>query len=143
MSFKERTLRALAQMVVGDVENFRYRSSSYITEFFQDCDLDYRHDGSTRWRWVSDRLEALLNEPQPTPNALPAGFTRVVRTLLDMGDAQDSDRDRAKALAAVNVALAREGYSAFYDEHGIAHVRHVASNTVSETANPHRPFTPA
>jgi hypothetical protein len=24
---------------------FRYRSSSYLTEFFEDCETDYRHDG--------------------------------------------------------------------------------------------------
>jgi hypothetical protein len=142
MKFKPRTLRALAEMVVGDAQYFRYRSSSCITEFFEECDLDYRHDGSTRWRWVAQRLEELLSEPHPAQNALPAGVSRLLRTLLDKGDAQDGDPDRAKALAAVNMALTREGYEAFYDEHGIAYVRHIASKTISETANPHRPFTP-
>lgn len=140
MKFKARTLRALADIVVGKAPNFQYRSSSYITQFFEDCDLDYHHDGSTRWRWTSDRLEELLAEPQPTPHRLPAGFVRVLRMLLDKADAQEGDPDRSKALAAVNTELQREGYAAFYDEYGLAHVRHIATNTVSETANPHRPL---
>ncbi|HUC65273.1 MAG TPA: hypothetical protein VMA53_07595 [Stellaceae bacterium] len=143
MKFKPRTLRALAEMVVGDAQHFRYRSSSRITEFFEDCDLDFRHDGSTRWWWTSERLAELLNDPPPAPNVLPAGFVRVMRTLLDKADAQDGDPDRAKALSAVNTELQREGYAAFYDDHGVAHIRHIATDTVSETANPHRPFTPA
>jgi hypothetical protein len=36
------------------VGHFQYRSSSHITEFFGDCDLDYVHDGSTRWARVSE-----------------------------------------------------------------------------------------
>jgi len=31
---------------------FSYRSSSYLTEFFRDIDIEYQHDGSTRQRWV-------------------------------------------------------------------------------------------
>jgi hypothetical protein len=143
MQFRARSLNDLAKMVVGDAEHFRYRSSSYITEFFEECGLDFRHDGSTRWRWASERIKELLNELQPAPNVLPLGFTRVLRTLLDKGDAQKGDPDRMKALAAINVPLAREGYEAFYDEHGIAHVRHIATETISETANPHRPLTSA
>src|SRR5215831_4505559 len=143
MKFKSRTLRALADMVCGNPEAkyFPYRSSSRITEFFEDCHLDYRHDGTTRSWWVSQRLEELLKETQPAPNALPAGFTRVLRVLLDKGDAQEGDLDRTKALGAVNGELTREGYAAFYDQNGVAHIRHITTDTVSETANPHRPFT--
>jgi len=36
------------------VSRFRYRSSSYLTEFFQDCDTDHTHDGTTRQYWVAD-----------------------------------------------------------------------------------------
>ena len=41
---------------------FPYRSSSYITQFFEECDLDFVHDGSTRWHWTSERLEELLSD---------------------------------------------------------------------------------
>lgn len=39
-------------MVCGDADHFHYRSS-YITEFFQKCDLD-KHDGTTRPHWVTN-----------------------------------------------------------------------------------------
>lgn len=71
MKFKQRTLRALAEMVCGDAPGFVYRSSSRITEFFTDCDLDFIHDGSTRWHWTAERLGELLEEPSPQPNVLP------------------------------------------------------------------------
>ncbi len=51
MKFKPRNLRAIAEMIIGDAEYFPYRSSSYITRFFEECDLDFAHDGSTRWSW--------------------------------------------------------------------------------------------
>ena len=45
MRFKPRNLRAISEMVIGDVDYFPYRSSMYITEFFQECDLDFVHNG--------------------------------------------------------------------------------------------------
>ena len=45
MNFKQRTLIQIADMICGNLEDekefFQYRSSSYLTEFFQDCDTDY------------------------------------------------------------------------------------------------------
>lgn len=148
MKWKNKNLRELADIICGNTEPgkeryFEYRSSSYITQFFEDCDLDYVHDGSTRWAWVSDRLADVLALPHPSPSVPPEAFVKIIRTVLDKGDAQDGDSDRSKALAALNVVLAREGWEAFYDEHGIGQVRHIATNTVAQVANPHRPMTPA
>lgn len=72
MKFKPRNLRAIAKMVIGDAEHFPYRSSSYITRFFEECDLDFVHDGSTRWSWTADKLTELLEEPQQAANTLPS-----------------------------------------------------------------------
>jgi hypothetical protein len=123
------------------VPHFPYRSSGRISEFFADCDLPYMHDGTTRWRWTADRLDELLADPAPAPGTLPTRVARVIRVLLDKGDALPDDADRSKAVGAVNVALTREGFEAFYDAQGRAHVRHIGSGTLSETTNPHRPFT--
>lgn len=142
MKFKPRNLRAIAEMVIGDAEHFPYRSSSYITEFLQECGLDFVHDGSTRWRWTADRLEELLAEPQPTAFALPDRFVLLLRTLMDKSDAQDSDPDRSLALTALNAPLMREGFEAFYGEDRFLHVRHIGTKTVSTPSNPHRPLTP-
>lgn len=62
---------------------------------------------------------------------------------LDKDEAQEGDEDRSKALVALNIVLAREGWEAFYDEHGVGQLRHIDTNTVAEVANPHRPLTPA
>ncbi len=39
MKFKSRNLKEIAECIIGDKEHFPYRSSSYITEFFEECDL--------------------------------------------------------------------------------------------------------
>jgi hypothetical protein len=148
MEFKERTLTQIADMICGnfDAEKtfFRYRSSSYISEFFEDCQTDYRHDGSTRKWWVATALRKILNKPQPALNTPPEAFARVIRTLLDQGDAVNEGPDRPGALALLNSALAREGFEAFYADDGQCYLRDVATNTIAVlSANPHRPFSPA
>lgn len=143
MKWRNRNLRGLADIVCGNVNYFEHRSSSYITEFFEDCDLEYVHDGSTRWAWVAARLEEVLALPHAGPSTPPDAFVRIIRAVLDKGEAQEGDEDRSKALAALNVVLAREGWEAFYDDNGIGQLRHIATKTVAEIANPHRPLTPA
>jgi hypothetical protein len=142
MKFKSRNLRALAEAVIGDGPYFPYRSSSRITQFFEECDLDFVHDGSTRWAWTSDRLAELLEEPSPAPNTLPDRFVHVLRVLMHKSDAEDDDPERLLALDAINKPLGREGYEAFYGEDGHLYVRHIGTKTVSAPVNPHRPFTP-
>jgi len=146
MKWKSKSLRGLADIICGNGSYgklFPYRSSSYLTDFFHDCDLEYVHDGSTRWAWVVDRLQEMLAQPHPRPSIPPAAFVCVIRTLLDKSEAQEGDEDRAKALAALNAVLVREGWEAFYDEHGIGRLRHIATNSLAEVADPHRPLTPS
>lgn len=73
MKFKSKNLREIAECIIGDKNYFDYKSSRYISEFFEDCGLPFTHDGSTRWAWTSDRLAELLEESCP-PNALPPTF---------------------------------------------------------------------
>ena len=72
MEFKRRTLNELADMICGNSPDkgtpFVYRSSGYITQFFADYGTDFVHDGSTRGRWVANRLAEILSEPRPYPN---------------------------------------------------------------------------
>lgn len=142
MRSKSRNLRALAEMVIGDADHFRYRSSFFITEFFQECGVNFCHDGSIRAAWTMSRLEELLAEPQPISNTLPERFMTVLRTLMDKADAEDGDPDRANALAALNGPLKREGFEAYYGDDDFLYVRHIASRTISSSASPHRPLTP-
>ncbi|WP_337958184.1 hypothetical protein [Ketogulonicigenium vulgare] len=142
MKFKPRNLRAIAEMVIGDAEHFPRRSSFYITRFFEECDLDFVHDGSTRAIWTSQRLEELLDEAQPAAFQLPTRFVVLLRTLMDPREAEDGDLDRSKALASLNEPLTREGYEAYFGEDRMLQIRHVGSKTMSTATNPHRPLTP-
>lgn len=142
MKFKSRNIREIAELIIGDVDSFPYRSSTYITQFFEECDLDYQHDGSTRWRWTAERISELLDEPQPAANTLPERFVHVLRILMLRADAVEDDPDREKALEALNKPLSREGYEAFYGEDNLLYIRHVGTQTISVSTNPHRPFTP-
>ncbi|ALR21880.1 hypothetical protein [Sphingobium baderi] len=143
MIFKPRNLRPIAQMVVGDVPHFHYRSSYYITLFFEECEFDYAHDGSSRVPWTQAVLTELLADPQPNANQLPDRFATVLRVLMDKREAQDGDDDRLLALAALNVPLMREGFEGFYGEDGVFYVRHIRTMTVSTPVNIYRPLTPA
>jgi hypothetical protein len=106
--------------------------------------LDYRHDGSTRYAWVADRLEDILAGPQPAPNMPPEAFSLVIRTLMDPADAVDEGPEREAALAALNKALSREGFEAFYAEDKKCYLRHIGSKTIATIqANPHHPFSAA
>ena len=123
---------------------FPYRSSSYITRFFQECDTEFVHDGTTRNAWVGSVLVNILQEPQASGNAPPDTFARVIRTLMDQGDKQDADPGREKAMALLNVTLAREGYEAFYAENQQCYLKHIATNKIAQPVpNPHRPFSAA
>jgi len=147
MEFKQRTLMQISDLICGNCEDektrfFRYRSSSYLTEFFQDSDTDYTHDGSTRKYWVADTLGKILAEPQPNASIPPETFSRVIRTLMDQGEAVNEGAERAGALALLNAALARERFEAFYAPDKQCYLRNLATNTVATASpNPHRPFS--
>ncbi len=150
MKFKPRTLTQLADLICGnsgpdETAYFRYRSSSYITEFFEEINTDYQHDdGSTRHRWVANVLASILDEPHPGPTTPPETFARVIRRLMDQEEATDEESHRPMALARLNAVLAREGFESFYAEDKQCYLKHVPTNTIAlPSPNPHRPFSPA
>jgi hypothetical protein len=126
----------------GEENFFVYRSSSFLTEFFQDCGLAYVHDGSTRHRWVAEVLREILAGREAGPSAPPEAFARVVRTLMDQGDAVSEGPERPGALAALNAALTREGFEAFYGSDKQCYLRHLGTDAVAPLGpNPHRAFS--
>ncbi len=149
MKFKQRSLIQIADLICGNSEPdkltyFKYRSSVFLTEFFQDCDTDYKHDGSTRKFWVAETLEKIFLEPQPNATTPPETFARVIQMVMEQEDATNEEADRSGALKALNAAIAREGFEAFYGPDKKCHLRHVATNTVvTSSPNPHRPFSAA
>jgi hypothetical protein len=150
MKFKERTLVQIADMICGNAKNdkeqtfFKYRSSSHLTEFFRDADTEYVHDGSTRRYWVAERLRLVLEEPHKNSITPPEAFLRVIKVLMDPEDACGEGPARLRALAALNAAIAREGFEAFSADDKQCYLRHVATNAVAQPQlSPHRPFTTA
>jgi hypothetical protein len=144
MKWRQRTLDEIADMICGNGEGvpFVYRSSSYITRFFRDADTDFAHDGSTRAAWISSVLEQILAEPHPDAQTPPPTFCRVIATLMDVGDATDGDPDRTTALSRLNIAVAREGFEAFYAADRKCYLRHIGTGAVAMlAANPHRPLS--
>jgi hypothetical protein len=81
-------------MICGNEDKgkfFLYRSSSHLTKFFQDCDTDYTHDGSTRNTWVANTLQVILSELQTNTATLPETFLLVIKVLMDKSDAVNED----------------------------------------------------
>jgi len=141
MKFKCKNLREIAECIIGDKNYFDYKSSRYISEFFEDCGLPFVHDGSTRWAWTSDRLAELLEESCP-PNALLPRFVHVLRALMHKSDATEDDPERINALIELNKPLSREGYEAFYGTDNNLYIKNLHNNqTIKPVENPHRIFS--
>ncbi|MGV6839199.1 MAG: hypothetical protein ACWA40_03295 [Planktomarina sp.] len=143
MQFRKRNLESIANCIIGENDKFEYRSGKKITEFFDDCGIDFIHDGSTRCSWTSDRLSDLLSEPQEMPNTLPSRFVHVLRVLMQKADAADDDPERKIALQELNKPLGKEGYEAFYGDDQLLYIRHTGTQRLSIPISPHRPFTRA
>ncbi|PJB41103.1 MAG: hypothetical protein CO106_07460 [Deltaproteobacteria bacterium CG_4_9_14_3_um_filter_44_9] len=105
-------LTKIAEMICGDspFDFFPYRSSSYLTRFFIDLDLDYVHDGSTRRHWVNDVLKE-LNSKQPAAQGLPSReIIKIIESVLHPESFLFNDKvDREKAKDAMKVCLKSYG----------------------------------
>ena len=121
-------------MICGNESKyFKYRSSSYLSEFFEECDMEqYVHDGSTRKWWVASVLDEALGHPGNDP-ALPSqSFQTVIQVLMDRADRAENDPHRAAALEELNTTLAREGLEAFYAEDNRCYVRNTKTGSVGQ-----------
>lgn len=95
------TLESLADFICGD-QNDRYpvyRSSSFLTRFFQGQGIDATHDGSTRKWWVLDVLQRLK----------PADLERVLLRLVDLREYKGNRNELAMAVRSMNEILAMDG----------------------------------
>lgn len=145
---RNRTIMDIAEMIIGDYQfqgnsYFIYRSSSYITQFFRDCETGFEHDGSTRRHWVAWAIEEILKEPRSDPSMPPEEFATLICILMDREDVQEADDDeRSKALGCLNRALAREQLEAFYAEDGNCYLRNSKTKNVAKAGhNKNRVFS--
>jgi hypothetical protein len=111
-------LTKLAEMICGDAPftYFPYRSSSYLSRFFHDLDLDYAHDGSTRRHWVRSVLDEINKRPTGNENMPSPEMVKVVEYLLHPDHFTGyQDTDREKALATINDSLKTYGLKVIFD----------------------------
>ncbi len=141
MRLSSRTISDLAELICGasgggggyDWSHFPYRSSSRLTEFFRNCDLDYVHQGETRKWWVEEVLTELNKAPASTPHLPPGGIIRVLQELLDPLDYKRAELDQSAALKDLNAVVSRDGLEVYLDGSRRAHVRN--RDTEATSAN--------
>lgn len=142
MRLSDKALGLIALMVVGDNPLFPYRSSSYITAFFRQCNLDFRHDGSTRARWTQDVLRELNNGIAPHPDLPSSDILRVIEGLFDPLEFESTSKELKPALTDLNAVLKHHGLIAYLDDANRCHVRSSGTGTSSaQLGVPHRPLS--
>lgn len=131
MKLSDRALENLAKMVVGDHDAFPYRSSSYITRFFERCGLQFVHDGSTRAWWTHGRLKELNFGAAHAPDLPSDDLLRVIFELFDHEDFEAKGLEFGPALEALNKTLARHGLICELDDLGQCRVRNTGTDVDS------------
>jgi len=105
-NFDPLVLEIVAEFICGDDDSRFpiYRSSQYLTRFFQNIGINVSHDGSTRKWWVLSVLQNL------NKNSL-AELEKVVLRLVDLKEYR-GDADKLKqAVHSMNDILLMEGLS--------------------------------
>ena len=142
MQLRSHILEQLAEMVVGDNEAFPYRSSSFITKFFDRCGFPFVHDGSTRKWWALERLKE-LNCTYSQSVDLPSDD--ILRILYELFDPDDFDRaglSRDDALNALNKVLGKQNLAAYFSADGGLYVRNIGTGqSVASAAPDQRPLS--
>ena len=136
MRLREAAIGKLSRMICGDPpygELFPYRSGTAITSFFEEIDLDYVHDGSTRYLWLRNVLSQLNRQPGAGDDFPSAEMAQVIKHLVDpVHFAGWRNLNQAKAVDAVNELLRRDGLLIRRDEDtGEVQIHTVAGGYVS------------
>jgi hypothetical protein len=98
----------LSEMICGNeaFTHFPYRSSSQLTKFFIDIDLDFVHDGSTRHVWVQEVLNKLNDQSNEHENLPNRDLIKVITSLVNPDYFLFNEKfDHKKAVEDVNKTL--------------------------------------
>jgi hypothetical protein len=103
----EETLETIAEFIVGDdAKRFPiYRSSMYLTRFFESCNIQERHGGETRKWWVLSVLS----------NLEPHQMEKVILKLVDPKTYRANVDQIRMAVSSMNVILSLEGLAIAFD----------------------------
>lgn len=112
MELKPSALSKLADMICGNAsfQYFPYRSSSFLTKFFVELDLEYVHDNSTRNAWVESVLKQLNKKVDPESPLPSIELQKVISSLVNPDHFLfDDNFDHKKAVEDVNKVLKSSG----------------------------------
>jgi hypothetical protein len=100
-------LVSLADFICGDEKDRfpSYRSSSSLTRFFQNLNIDVTHDGSTRKVWVLE----VLNQLQP------ADIEKVILRLVDLREYKGARGNLKQAVQSMNEILLIDNLAVGFD----------------------------
>ncbi len=143
MKLTSRTLSILSEMICGQSgsgtsyswKNFPYRSSSHLTRFFRNCEIDSIHDGSVRDSWVFGVVQRLNDEPASVASLPPDSLMRVICEILDTAYFENTQLDRFAALQDLNSAIGRDNLEAYIDGSGRCQLRSLNSQANSAMSN--------
>lgn len=126
------TLNQLSRLICGDdYYYFIYRSSSKLTDFFQEIGLEYLHDGTTRRYWVNDVLAEINGTSE---------IGRVIENLLDISNfmqLDDPNEYHNLAIEKVNAILKSENLEINKDDKtGAITLSHKINNFISTSIGP-------
>jgi hypothetical protein len=101
------TLDSLADFICGDDEKRfpLYRSSSFLTQFFQSLGIDVTHDGTTRKWWVLAVLQHLNAEQ----------IEKVILRLVDLREYRGNQDKLGLAVRSMSGILAMESLGVGFD----------------------------
>ncbi len=109
MQLRPSALGVIANMICGDVPYsgiLPYRSSSYLTRFFEEIDLPYAHDGSTRSWWVRSVLIELNSSAEQEESLPSKDMIKVIEYLLHPDHYIGiGNVDQQRAVEAINEIL--------------------------------------
>jgi hypothetical protein len=136
--FKKSALGSIAKMICGDHpfnDSFPYRSSSYLTRFFHDLDLDFTHDGSTRYWWVLQVLEQLNDKASASPELPSEEMIKVVESLIHPDYFSQGVGNKTLALEKLNELLRSYEVEIGLGKTGVPHLVSTTEHFVSTAAN--------
>jgi len=129
-------------MVIGDNSAFPYRSSFYISQFFEKCGFPFSHDGSTRKWWVAARLKELNTGSYQAADLPSDDILRVITELFDLDHFDRKEKDMNAALVELNRLLQKQSLEAYFDASGRCYLRNTGTGVVSSASEQQtRPLT--
>lgn len=103
----QKTLEQISEFICGnDPENHpEYRSGSQLTQFFRNVGLPFTHDGSTRSKWVLEKLNEANKEQ----------LANILKRLVSPKEYAGDKEKINKALKILNKILYIEGFEMYLD----------------------------